>query len=122
MTRKFLIVGLITAFCVAGFSETSEAGHHHRRARRASGQNCGASACTTVNTGCSTCSSDGYGYPSGQSYGGHSYGGQTYGAANYGSNSYGNSGVHGNYGMPVNQGYIGANAGGNLMGGRLLGR
>jgi hypothetical protein len=116
MTRRFLYVGLITAFCVAGFSETSEAGHHHRRARKAAGQNCGASPCATVNTGCSTCSSDGYAYPSGQSYGATSYG------SPYGSNYYGNSGDYGNYGMPAGQGYISTNVGGNLMGGRLLGR
>ena len=113
MIRKILSIGLITAFSVAGLSATSEAGHHHRRARHGANQNCGTvpmSQAVSMNSGCSTCSTGGYSTSAGQPYG----------AMSYGSNNYGNAGVNGNQVMQGGQGFLNAN--GNLMGGRVLGR
>lgn len=120
MVKKFFSIGLLTVLSLGGLSTTSEAGHHHRRARHGAGQNCGTvstSSYTAVDSGCSGCGG-GYNDGAAQSYGA----GQSYGAMNYGSSQYGNSSPYGNQFMQSGQGFLNANARGNMGGGRIFGR
>jgi hypothetical protein len=120
MFRKLFSIGLIAAACVAGFCDTSEAGHRHRRARNVGARNhcepVQQSACNNIKSGCSTYSDSCCGNPSSQQYGSSSYGSSSYGASNYGYNgvltqSYGSSPYQGGQ-VDVN-GRVGGNMTGN---------
>jgi hypothetical protein len=104
MLKKSFILGLIASGCFLSLSDTSEAGHRHRRGgRHASAQNC--APVQSDNCGCNDVgySSSGYGHSSMTSYGSSNYG-SYYPSSGYSmGNSYGT-----NYGSNV-----GANVSGN---------
>jgi hypothetical protein len=115
MMRKVFSIGLIAAACVAGFCDTSEAGHRHRRARNSGAQNhcepVQQSACNNMNSGYSTYSDSGYGHPSSQQYGSSNYGSSNYGYNGVPTQSYGSSPYQG--GQVNFNGRVGGNMFGN---------